>query len=180
MEFVVERLADRYTWWRIAERSWSNPLDPEYAMRRGARWNPPQSYPTLYFNEDTVTARLNLRAFIATWPYEPEDLRSDNGPVLVGARLPRDQRVCDVHTPAGVRAAGLPRSYPRDSRGRLVGHRRCQGIGRQVRDAGLRGVRCRSARTPEGAGRELAWFPAMPRSVATRTARLDFEDWYWA
>ena len=29
-----------------------------------------------------MTARLNLRAFIANWPYEPEDLREDTG--LVG------------------------------------------------------------------------------------------------
>jgi len=37
---------------------------------------PARSWRTLYVNEDLVTARLNLRAFIADWPYEPEDLRA--------------------------------------------------------------------------------------------------------
>ncbi len=76
-----------------------------------------------------VTARMNLRAFIAGWPYEPEDLRADNGPVLIGARLPRTQQVCDAHTPEGIAAAGLPKNYPLDARGRPVSHQRCQPVG---------------------------------------------------
>ena len=28
---------------------------------------------------------------IADWPYEPEDLRDDTGPVLIGCTLPRRQ-----------------------------------------------------------------------------------------
>lgn len=180
MDCEVERLPDRWTWWRIAERSWSNPLDAGFAKRLGGRWNPPESFPTLYLNEGRVTARLNLRAFIAQWPYEPEDLRSDTGPVLVGAALPRNQRVCDVHTPTGVRLVGLPRTYPYDKSGQLVGHRRCQAIGERVKTAGLRGVRTRSAQTRDGAGRELAWFPATSRSIARRIAYLHFDDWYWA
>ena len=71
----------------IAERAWRNPLDPGFARARGGRWNPPDSYPTLYLNEDLVTARLNLRAFISNWPFEPEDLRADTGPLLIGATL---------------------------------------------------------------------------------------------
>ncbi|MDZ7643620.1 MAG: hypothetical protein U5K76_04925 [Woeseiaceae bacterium] len=57
---------------------------------------------------------------------------------------------------------------------------RCQPIGARAWAAGLRGVRCRSARTAEGAGRELAWFPATSRSKAMRIATRRFEDWYWA
>ncbi|MDZ7643621.1 MAG: hypothetical protein U5K76_04930 [Woeseiaceae bacterium] len=76
--FVMEHLVEQWTWWRIADAAWRDPLDPAFAGERGGRWNPPGSYSTLYLNEDTVTARLNLRAFIAGWPYEPEDLRSDN------------------------------------------------------------------------------------------------------
>ena len=53
-----ERLTDGWTWWRIADPAWANPLDPSYAARRGGRWNPPDSFPTLYLNEDKVTARL--------------------------------------------------------------------------------------------------------------------------
>jgi len=73
----------------VADGTWRDPLDPSFAAQRGGRWNPPGSFPSLYLNEDQVTARTNLRAFIAGWPYEPEDLRDDNGPVLVGATLPR-------------------------------------------------------------------------------------------
>lgn len=174
----TELLPDGHEWWRIARREWRDPLDPAHAAQRGGRWNPPGSFPTLYLNEDMVTARLNLRTFIAGWPYEPEDLRDDSGPALVGATLPRDQRVLDVHSRPGVAAVGLPASYPVDGRGRIVPHGPCQRIGEQARQQGLRGVRCRSARAPEGAGRELAWFPATSRSRARRTRSLPFERWF--
>jgi len=146
---------------------------------RGGRWNPPDSFATLYLNEDQVTARLNLRRFIADWPYEPEDLRADTGPVLIGASLPRDQDVADCHTPGGVAALELPPTYPYDRAGRLVEHGRCQAIGQRIKDANLRGVRARSAQTRDGAGRELAWFPATARSRAQLVSRLRFDAWYW-
>lgn len=169
-----------WTWWRIAEAGWLDPLDPGFAQRRGGRWNPPDSFPTLYLNEDKVTARLNLRRFIADWPYEPEDLRADNGPVLVGTTLPRDQHVADAHTPGGLAGLGLPATYPTGRGGDTVGHETCRAIGRQLKEQGLRGVRARSAQSRDGAGRELAWFPATARSRAQRTARLKFDAWYWS
>lgn len=180
MRFKSEHLPDGWTWWRIADCAWSNPLDPAYAEKSGGRWNPPDSFPTLYLNEDKVTARLNLRAFIAEWPYEPEDLRSDTGPILVGATLPRVQQVCDIHTPEGVQRTRLPKTYPIDRNGKLIPHASCQPIGAAIKEAGLRGVRSRSAQARDGAGRDLAWFPATARSVATRTTTLTFEQWYWA
>ncbi|MCB1746241.1 MAG: RES family NAD+ phosphorylase [Gammaproteobacteria bacterium] len=179
MPLVVERLADGHTWWRIADRSWDDPLDPGHANRRGGRWNAPGDGPTLYLNADLVTARLNLRTFIAGWPYEPEDLRDDNGPLLIGATLPRRQRVCDAHSALGVVRAGLPPNYPRDENGAPVGHARCQPIGSRARAAGLRGVHARSAPSPDGAGRELAWFPAGPRARARRVETLSFVAWFW-
>ena len=175
----TETLPDRHEWWRIANPAWSDPLDPSYARRRGGRWNPPDSFPTLYFNEDVVTARLNLRSFIAAWPYEPEDLRDDTGPVLIGATLPRTQRVCDAHTRKGITAVGLPASYPLDTMGHLIPHATCQPIGERVKERGLRGVRCRSARAPYGAGRELGWFPPTARSRARRKTKLAFDRWFW-
>ena len=108
MELLQEAVPDAHMWWRIGDPSWANPLDPSFAQHRGGRWNPPDSFPTLYLSEDLVTARLNLRNFIAEWPYEPEDLRDDTGPILLGCVLPRRQVVCDAHTPAGIHAAGLP------------------------------------------------------------------------
>ena len=180
MELLRETLPDTHVWWRISDPSWTDPLDPAFAQRRGGRWNPPASFPTLYLNEDVVTARLNLRAFIEEWPYEPEDLRDDTGPVLVGCTLPRRQVACDAHSPAGLQSAGLPDTYPLESDGRPVPHDRCQSVGTRAREAGLRGVRARSARSPDAAGRELAWFPATARSAARRVLTLAYTAWFWA
>lgn len=175
----TEIVPDGHRWWRVARHDWADPLDPTFARDHGGRWNPPGSFPALYFNEDQVTARLNLRVFIAGWPYEAEDLRDDTGPLLVATLLPRRQRVADVHTPAGVRAVGLPASYPLDDRGHLVAHEQCQHIGVIAKSQGLRGIRCRSAPAPMGAGRELAWFPATTRSRARLIETLQFTDWFW-
>ena len=176
---LKEALTNAHVWWRIADPAWLEPLDPSFASRTGGRWNPPDSYPTLYLNEDMVTARLNLRTFIAQWPYEAEDLRDDTGPMLLGVALPRHQRVVDVHSRAGIRAVGLPDTYPLDERGERVPHSDCQSIGQRAKSDRLQGIRARSAQSPEGAGRELAWFPATPRSHARRTLTLAFEAWFW-
>ena len=179
MELLRETVPDAHVWWRIADPSWANPLDPAFAQRQGGRWNPPDSFRTLYLNEHVVTARLNLRDFIAKWPYEPEDLRDDTGPILVGCTLPRVQVVCDAHSPAGLQSAGLPNTYPLATDGTPVPHTRCQPIGTRAKEAGLRGVRARSARSPDGAGRELAWFPTTARSLARRVRILAFVAWFW-
>ena len=100
-------------------------------------------------------------------------------PVWAVATLPRDQQVADAHSPAGVAALGLPATYPHAPNGELVDHATCQQVGTRIKTAGLRGVRCRSAQTPHGAGRELAWFPATARSRATLLERRPFPDWYW-
>ena len=77
------------------------------------------------------------------------------------------------------RAVGLPTTYPQDEHGELVGHQVCQPIGAEVHSHGLRGVRCRSARVPDGAGRELAWFPATSRTRPRLKAMSRFEAWYY-
>jgi hypothetical protein len=176
---IDERLADRWRWYRICDAGRGDPLDDSFAAARGGRWNPPGSWRTLYLNEDRITARLNLDRFIAGWPYEPEDLDDATGPHLAVATLPRDQTVANVHTPAGVAAAGLPPTYPLDATDALVPHAVCQPIGERVHAAGLRGVQCRSAQAPRGAGRELAWFPATARSRAQLVERLPFTTWFW-
>ena len=84
MRPLRETIPVSHTWWRIADPVWTNPLDPSFSARHGGRWNPPNGFSVLYLNEDKVTARLNLRLFIHGKPYEPEDLRDDTGPVLVG------------------------------------------------------------------------------------------------
>lgn len=174
-----EHLPDGHRWLRICEAGWEDPLDPTFAQVRGGRWNPPRSWRTLYLNEDLVTARLNLARFIVGWPYEPEDLDDRSGPHLATATLPRSQTVADLHRPEGLAAVGLPATYPVDADGRQVEHDACQPIGEQARLEGLRGVRCRSAQTPHGAGRELAWFPATARSRARLVDRSPFSAWFW-
>ncbi len=119
-------------------------------------------------------ACVQLNLCVTTW-----DLREDTGPILVGARLPRHQTVCDAHSRDGIAATGLPANYPFDDNGSRVPHARCQPIGARAKLSGLRGVRSRCARSSDGAGRELAWFPATVRSLARRTKTLTFEDWYW-
>ena len=178
MEFLRETVPDTHVWWRIADPDRVDPLDPSFAQRHGGRWNPPGSFPALYLNEDMVTARLNLRAFVARWPYEPEDLRDDTGPILVGSVLPRRQAVCDAFSSAGVHAAGLPQTYPFDKDGAPLPHARCQPVGVRVKVAGLRGIRARSAQSRDGAGRELAWFPHSARSAARQVKALAFAAWF--
>lgn len=175
-----EQLDDGHRWLRVADPTWNDPLDSSFAADAGGRWNPPGGHPALYLNEDIVTARLNLRGWSANWPWEPEDLRPEHAPVLVEATLPRHQTVADAHTHAGLEALGLPISYPQHANGRPVGHGTCQPIGAEVHGQGLRGIRARSAQTPLGAGRELAWFPASSRSKARLHAIRRFDDWYWS
>ncbi|MCU0305840.1 MAG: RES family NAD+ phosphorylase [Thermoanaerobaculales bacterium] len=174
-----EALPDHQVWLRIADPGWRDPLDPSFAAARGGRWNPPGSHPTLYLNEDLATARLNLAGFVDGWPYGPEDLRDDTGPVLVHATLPPGQRAADAHTARGLAALGLPPTYPLDRDGHPIGHPPCQAIGVAVRNAGLQGVHARSARAPQGAGRELAWFPASAGDRARRRRTQPFSSWFW-
>ena len=177
-ELRRETVPDVHVWWRIADPAWTGPLDPSFAEKQGGRWNPPDSFPVLYLNEGMMTARLNLRAFIAKWPYEPEDLRDDTGPILLGCVLPRRQVVCDAHSQVGVRALRLPDTYPFEAEGTLVPQVRCQSIGVRVKAARLRGVHARSAQSRDPSDRELAWFPASVRSVARRVRTLAFAAWY--
>jgi RES domain len=177
---IVELLPDRHHWYRIADADWVDPLDPSYAARAGGRWNPPTSWPTLYLNEDLVTARANLRRFIVGWQYEPEDLNERNGPPLAVATLPRRQHVADAHTPEGLRTLGLPATYPSDGDGGTVGHAVCHAAAAAVHDAGLRGVRARSAQTTDGVGREVAWYPASSASRARLVDLLPYDGWFWA
>ena len=178
MDLLWERIPDSHVWWRIADPAWGNPLDPRFAGRHGGRWNPPGSFAVLYLNRDLSTARANLHAFIAQWPYSPEDLRDDTGPTLVGCVLPRRQAVCDAHSGDGLHAAGLPATYPLYDDGRPVPHEACQAIGVIAHAAGLRGVRARGARTRHGDDRELAWFPASRRSTARGVESLPFTKWF--
>ncbi len=156
------RVPDGHVWLRITRPHFADPFDPTFAQRSGGRWNPPDSWPTLYLNEDLATVHAQVRHLFAGRGVEPDDLDDDAPIRLAAATLPGRQRVADVVSPDGVAAVGLPASYPTDGDGRVVGHQVTQLIGVRAHTDGLRGVWCRSA---AGVGRELAWFPAARSSA---------------
>jgi hypothetical protein len=158
---------------RVADPAWEDPLDGRFAADRGGRWNPPESFPAVYLCRSLEVARANVFRKLAGQPYGPEDLRPASGPVLVRTSVPED-RYLNALTEAGLRDAGLPKTYPLDSRLRLVPWRRCQPIGLRAWEAGLPGVAARSARAT---GEELAYFG---RRKLRRGAVRAFEDWFWA
>jgi hypothetical protein len=157
---------------RVADPDWDDPLDGRYAAERGGRWNPPESFPVVYLCLTVAVARANVYRRLEGQPYGPEDLRTESGPVLVRTRVPGD-RYLNVITDAGCRDAGLPKTYPRDSRRRIVTHGRCQPIGQRAWEAGLPGVAARSAWAP---GEELAYFGS--RKLRRGAVRI-FDDWFW-
>ncbi len=159
------RLPDGRVWLRVADPSWVDPLDGTFAGLRGGRWNAPGSSAALYLNGDVVTARLQIDRLLEGSPVTVDDL-DDGAFVLAFAVLPRTQVCADAVSEPGLKALGLPGSYPLDPTGIEIPHSTCQAIGAAVRGRQLRGIWCRSACTSDGRGRELAWFPATSRSVA--------------
>jgi RES domain len=159
---------------RVADPDWEDPLDGRYAAERGGRWNPPESFPVVYLCHSIEVARAIVYRRLARQPYGPEDLRAGAGPVLVRTRVP-DDRYLNAITEAGLRDVGLPTTYPRDSRRRIVPHSRCQAIGLQAWEAGLPGIATRSAATAQG--EELAYFG---RRKLRRGAIRSFERWFWS
>jgi len=175
----VVRLREGHVWLRVADRTWSDPLDPTYAGRNGGRWNAPGTHDTLYLNEDIDTARAQIYKMLEGSPIQPEDM--DQGFVLVSATLPGRQDVANASTDSGLVSVGLPSSYPIDANGREVTHEPCQEIGSDIKARGLRGVHARSAATTDGSGRELAWFPARRSSRASSVGvPRPFDDWWYA
>jgi RES domain len=159
---------------RVADPDWQDPLDGRFAADRGGRWNPPESFPVVYLCRSIDVARANVYRRLGGQPYGPEDLLPGSGPVLVRTNVPED-RYLNAVTEAGLRDLGLPRTYPLDSRRRLVPWRRCQPIGLGAWEAGLPGVAAVSAAT-RGAGEELAYFG---RRKLRRGAVRPFEAWFW-
>ena len=161
---------------RVADPRWRDPLEGEHAARRGGRWNPPESFDVIYLCGDVAVARANLWRLLAPHPYGPEDLLPEAGPVLVAVSV-REGRYANVVTDAGCAAAGLPRTYPKDSRGRTIPHSRCHPIGVAAHEAGMAGVAARSAApgAPAG-GEELAHFG---RRGLRRGRSRPFEEWFW-
>jgi RES domain len=169
---------------RVADPGWDDPLDGRFAAERGGRWNPPESFPVVYLCRSLEVARANVYRKLAGQPYGPEDLSPRSGPVLVRTTVPED-RYLNVITDAGCRDAGLPKTYPLDSRRRLVPWRRCQPIGLRAWEAGVPGVAARSAAAVDARARDSATRLAMEelayfsRRMLRRGAVRPFDQWFW-
>ena len=166
----------------MADPSWRRPLDGRFAAERGARWNPPRSFPVVYLCSTVEIARANVLRRFARLPYSPLDLLPERRPVLVETDV-RAHRAVDVVTDAGCRAAGLPVTYPRVSPGEAggadVGWDRCRQVGRAAWDQGEASIACRSAAArPGDRGEELAWLVHAPEDRLRVARRRSFYDWF--
>jgi hypothetical protein len=159
---------------RVADPHWQDPLSGEHARRRGGRWNPPGAFRVVYLNASLNIARALVRSRLRARGIHPEDVLPETGPILVHTIVPEGD-YGDAVTEPGLRAVGLPASYPRDGRGRTIPHRVCQPIGQRAFAASERGIACRSA-TPGAPAQteELAYFDRRKLDVAKTQI---FTDW---
>ena len=166
---------------RVAEPDWDDPLDPGYALVVGGRWNAPGSYPVLYLTATLGAARANadlkfseqLALGISLDLLDPSVL-----PDLIEVEVPAGTAL-DLISDDGLRAVGLPVTYPLAAGGQRVSHHHCQPVGAQAHARDLDGVLARCA--AEGArsdDTELAWFPRQGGGAPTTGSRRPFHDWY--
>jgi RES domain len=166
------------TYVRVADPAWRNALDGSHAMRSGGRWNPSGSFPVVYLCGSVEVARAIVYARLVDQPYGPEDLDPGAAPVLISTRVATG-RYADLLSPRGLDSAGLPRSYPRDGRGRRIGWSRCQPVGVAAFEDGHPGIACRSAApTAPADSEELAWFQRGRRRLRVASRRR-FDEWFW-
>ena len=164
---------------RLAEPTWSDPLDTSYGQKNGGRWNAPGAFPALYLNDTIATARIQVLHKLTGLPYGPEDLEPDQQHDLVRVDVPRGSYL-DCVSEFGLVAAGLPRTYPRHRNGRPVTHAACQLIGQQAFDGNLPGIACRSAATGATAiNEELCFFDRPGQARPALVGRTSFADWWW-
>lgn len=163
---------------RVADPWWRRPFDGSFAAERGARWNPPASFPVVYLCSTIEIARANvLRRFVGL-PYSLLDLLPERRPVLVETDV-TEHRAVNVVTDGGCRAAGFPTTYPREADGTEIGWERCQPVGQAAWDQGERSIAYRSAAARPGErGEELAWFIRVPSDRLRSLRRRAFDDWF--
>lgn len=164
---------------RLAEPSWTDPLDTSHSKARGGRWNPPGAFGALYLNRELRMARLQVEHKLAGHPYGIEDLDESEQHDLVEVEVPVRAWLDCVRT-AGLKAVGLPASYPRHADGGQVEHAECWPIGQAAFENGLPAVACRSAaRSAAREDEELAVFARSDSLDVTLTRRQPFRDWFW-
>ena len=169
------------TYSRVADPDWDDPLDTDFSVATGGRWNAPGTFPVLYLNETLGAARANVfmrlaeqrRLGITLDMLDPLGL-----PVLVDVIVSPGTAV-DLTSDDGLAAVGLPISYPLDTAGERVDHARCRPVGVAAHEAQHQGIRARCA--APGAARidiELAWFRDKGGSAALTGKPRAFRDWF--
>lgn len=158
--------AGRY--YRVCDPSWHDCCDGSYAARFGGRWNPPQSFPTLYLSADIATARANAVKRFEGEAFGLFDLNPTARPHLQ-LLVVRECDAVDAVTPEGLASLRLPSDYPH-----VCGWKRCQSIGMRAHRAGHAAVAARSAARLDG--EELALFDF---SRFERLQRLAFDTWFF-
>ena len=160
-------------YYRVCKPEWSDCTDTAFSAVYGGRWNPPGEHRVLYLNR---TVRMAARKAIENFAGEAHslfDLRPERRPSLQTFAVEEAEYV-DAVTDPGVESLGLPVSYPDG-----VGWEECQPLGRELYQAGERGVACRTAL---GGGadadhEELAHFDRGDAAVQPGERRA-FADWF--
>ena len=71
---IESSLPERHVWLRLTQSRHRDAFDMSYAQERGGRWNPPESWPTLYLNDDLATVHAQVRHLFAGRGIDPDDL----------------------------------------------------------------------------------------------------------
>lgn len=163
----------------MAQRDWLDPLDTSFAQRVGGRWNPANSWATLYLSRDLDTARAQIARLLESSPVAPDDL-ADDAYDLIAVTLPaaRVTDVVDIVSAEGVAGANLPATFPRDATGHVIPHATCQRIAQRAHDQGADGIEARSALaaiSPPTTS-ELAWWPGSHRATQVG-GRVPYGQW---
>lgn len=164
---------------RLADPTWTDSLDTSHSKHRGGRWNPPGSFGVLYLNRDLKVARLQVQHRLRDQPYGVEDLDEWEQHDLIQVEV-SPRAWLDCATRPGLRAVGLPATYPLQADGRPVEHQECRPVGQAGFDAGRPGVACSSAaggavKTDE----ELGIFDRGRALGVELGRRLPFAEWFW-
>jgi RES domain len=163
----LKTIARRGRYYRVCDPSWNDCCDGSFAATLGGRWNPPQGFRTLYLNRNIDTARANARRIYDGEAFGLFDLNPVMRPHLQVVELTPCEPI-DAVTDDGLRALGLPATYPDD-----IGWEICRPIGARAHDRGAVGISARSAAL--SGGEELALFAL---ELARKRHRILFDEWY--
>jgi RES domain-containing protein len=154
---------------RVADPTWSDPLDTSYSALAGGRWNA-VGVAALYLNANDRAALANARRLVAAfWSATLEDVRPDRLPDLLRVNV-APGTFLDAVTAAGIAELGFGPAYPA-----AAPRSQCQESGAVAREAGLDGVAALSAVAPSE--EELAIWGERVLALVTPGERLRFSRW---